>query len=80
MTEKHFYALIGFAFVVAWISLNFGYAILCLVGAAAFYAAGSFVKGDLDLSDLQQRLRRETGAPQYPAPAQRPVVRRRRVH
>jgi len=72
MTQKHFLALLGFAFVAAWISFNFGYAILCLVGAAVFYAVASVLEGEFDLSDLQQRLRSPgEGAtpPAYPPPS-----------
>jgi hypothetical protein len=41
MTTKQFAAVLGFGFVAACIALNFGYAILCLVGAAGG-EAGSF--------------------------------------
>jgi hypothetical protein len=56
ITRKHFAALIGFAFVAAWVGFNFGYAVLCLVGAALFYYAASFLQGELDLGELQARL------------------------
>ena len=59
MTSKHFSALLGFAFVAAWISFDFGSALLCLLGAALFYAAGAIIQGELDLGDLQRRLRGE---------------------
>ena len=55
ITRKHFAALIGFAFVAAWIGFNFGYALLCLVGAALFYYAASFLEGEIDLGELQAR-------------------------
>jgi len=48
-------ALIGFFFVAAWAALNFGDAILCLVGAAVFYLAAAFYRGELDLDDIQRR-------------------------
>ena len=52
-------ALLGFLFVWVWISFNnFGYAILCLVGAAVFYGIGSVLEGELDLGDVQSRLQR----------------------
>jgi hypothetical protein len=54
-TRKHFAALVGFAFVATWIGFNFGYALLCLVGAAVFYCAAAFVEGELDLGDVQAR-------------------------
>jgi hypothetical protein len=56
ITRKHFAGLIGFAFVAAWVGFNFGYAVLCLVGAALFYYAASFLEGELDLGELQARL------------------------
>jgi hypothetical protein len=62
MSQKQFFAIVGFAFVAAWIAFNFGYALLCLVGAAAFYAAGSFAQGDLDLAEVQERLRGPSGS------------------
>jgi hypothetical protein len=55
MNPQHIAALLGFLFVAAWAALGFGDAVLCLVGAAAFYAATAFYRGDLDLADLQQR-------------------------
>lgn len=56
ITRKHFAALLGFAFVAAWIGFNFGYAALCLVGAALFYYAASFLEGEVDLGELQARI------------------------
>ena len=55
-TRKDLAAVLGFAFVAAWIRFGFGDAILCLLGAALFYAVASFLDGDLDLADLQSRL------------------------
>jgi len=77
MDRKQFMALLGFAFVAAWIAFNFGYAILCLIGAGVFYAAGSFLQGELDLGELQDRLRGGSEAPYAPPPraATRPRVR-----
>jgi len=57
MNQKPMLAALGFAFTAAWIGFNFGYAVLCLVGAAVFYAAGSFAQGDLDVAEVQDRLR-----------------------
>jgi hypothetical protein len=54
--RKYFAAVLGFAFVAAWIGFGFGDAILCLLGAAISYAVVSFLEGDLDLTDLQGRL------------------------
>jgi len=59
MNRKQFLGLLGFLFVAAWIALNFGDAILCLVGAALFYAIGALVEGQIDLGDLQSRMRSE---------------------
>jgi hypothetical protein len=56
ITSKHFAALMGFAFVAAWIGFSFGEAILCLVGAVVFYYAAAVLEGDLDLGELQARL------------------------
>jgi hypothetical protein len=75
MSTKHFAALIGFAFVAAWISFNLGYAILCLVGAAAFYALAGVVEGEIDLGEVQQSLRRSAPG-QRSAPSAAPPKRR----
>ena len=56
MTSTQFAAILGFAFVAAWIAVGFGSAVLCLVGAAAFYAAVLLARGDVDLADVQSRL------------------------
>ena len=55
MTPPYFAALIGFLFVAAWAALGFGDGVLCLVGAAVFYAVTAFYRGELDLAALQQR-------------------------
>jgi hypothetical protein len=56
MTTTQFAATLGFAFVVTWIAFGFGSAVLCLVGAAVFYAAALVLRGDIDLADVQRRL------------------------
>lgn len=61
MNQKQMLAALGFAFTAAWIGFNFGYALLCLVGAAVFYAAGSFAQGELDVAEMQDRLRGGAG-------------------
>jgi len=77
MSTRHLAALLGFAFVATWIALNFGYALLCLFGAGAFYALASVLEGDIDLGELQARVT------QRPAGNDRPAtttgVRRPRV-
>jgi hypothetical protein len=55
MKPQQFAALIGFLFVAAWAALNFGDALLCLIGAAVFALASAFYRGELDLVALQQR-------------------------
>jgi hypothetical protein len=76
MTDtKRFAALLGFAFIAAWIGFNFGYAILCLVGAGAFYAVASYLEGDVDLADIQERLSRGGGEPRSATTARRRPAR-----
>lgn len=60
ITTKHTMAAIGFGFVAMWIATNFGYAILCLVGAAIFYIAAAVVQGELDLSDFPREFGRRS--------------------
>lgn len=59
---KHFLSLLGFLFVAAWIAFNFGYALLCLLGAALFYAVGAVAQGELDLGEVQTRMQRSQRA------------------
>ncbi len=66
ITQKHFFAALGFAWVAAWIAFGFGNAILCLLGAAAFSALAAILEGEIDLGELQQRVR--GSAPEPPAP------------
>jgi hypothetical protein len=76
ITRKHLAAALGFAFVAAWIGLGLGDAILCLLGAAIFYAVASFLEGDLDLAELQARLPSSRAAtPTAPPPRPRPRPR-----
>lgn len=60
ITVKHYLALIGFLFVAAWIAFDFGQAILCLVGAVVFYLIGEVLQGELDLGEMQARMRRSS--------------------
>jgi hypothetical protein len=62
MATKQFAAVLGFGFVAAWIALNFGYALLCLVGAAVFYGAAAVLQGEVDLGEVQRRLQSGGGA------------------
>ncbi len=77
MTSKQFAALLGFAFVAAWVAFNFGYALLCLAGAGIFYVAAQVIEGDLELSDIQSRL--SSSGPDQPTPPPRPSPARARV-
>jgi len=73
ITRNHLAAMLGFAFVAAWIGFNFGYAVLCLVGAAAFYFVASFLEGGVDLGELQARFGQSGSQQQWQAPAGRRV-------
>ena len=75
ITRKYLAAILGFAFVAAWIEFGFGDAVLCLLGAAIFYAVASFLEGDLDLAELQGRLRGSDTNPSAPPPRPRPHAR-----
>ncbi|MGN6168299.1 MAG: hypothetical protein ACTHQQ_09030 [Solirubrobacteraceae bacterium] len=57
MTTNQFNAALGFAFVIVAVALNFGWAILALVAAGAFYMIGSLLRGESPQIDLQQRAR-----------------------
>lgn len=56
MTCKQSAAALGFAFAAAWIGFSFGDAVLCLVGAGAFYLIASYREGELDLGELGERM------------------------
>ena len=60
MKPQQLAALIGFLFVAAWVTVGFGDAVLCLVGAAVFYLATAVYRGELDLVALQQRASRSS--------------------
>ncbi|MCA1709940.1 MAG: hypothetical protein LC808_44320 [Actinobacteria bacterium] len=72
MTPRQFAALLGFLFTAAWIGFDFGEAILCLVGAGVFtgllYAGEGFLRGDIDLGELQARLTNHPNAGRGRAP------------
>ena len=77
MNSRHLAALLGFAFVAAWIALNFGYALLCLIGAGVFYALAAVLEGDIDLGELQSRVsQRPSGSDRAPGAS---GIRRPRV-
>jgi hypothetical protein len=58
---KYLAAFLGFAFVAMWIAVDFGAAILCLLGASVFWAIAAYLRGELDLTQVQDRLgRRQT--------------------
>jgi len=78
ITQKHFLSALGFAFVAAWIAFGFGNALLCLLGAAVFYGAAAVMEGEIDLGELQQRVR-GTSADATPPAAQSPYGRSPRV-
>ena len=75
MSSRQFAALIGFVFAVVWIAESLGDALLCLLAAAIGYAAVAFYEGDIDLAEVQDRVRGEVppartpGAPRAPARA-----------
>lgn len=58
MRPAQFAALLGFLFVVVWVAGDLGDAILCLIGAAVFSLAAAAYRGELDLTELQQRVSR----------------------
>ena len=62
ITVKHYLGLLGFLFVAAWVAFDFGRAVLCLVGAVIFYLIGEVVQGELDLGEMQARIRRPPGS------------------
>lgn len=73
MTTRQFAALIGFAFVAAWIAFGLADAVLCALAAlACHYVAGAFL-GDVDFGELQSRFVSRGRA--YDPPPPRPRVR-----
>jgi len=76
MSQRQFLALLGFAFVAAWIGFDFGSAVLCLVGAAVFAGVAAVLQGQVDLGELQQRVRSGAGTQgpdPYGSPAPAPA-------
>jgi hypothetical protein len=77
MTGRQFAAALGFAFVALWITLSFGWALLCLAGAAAFYLIALVLERALvgiTLQELASRVMPEEALPPRPRPT-RPRVR-----
>jgi hypothetical protein len=54
--------VLGFAFVAVWITLSFGWAILCLVGALVFYLAAVVLERALQSSDVATTVRTWAGS------------------
>ena len=76
ITSKQSAAALGFAFAAAWIGFGFGHAVLCLVGAGAFYFVASYVEGGVDLGELGDRLSpQRTGGARQPSPVRRTGAR-----
>jgi hypothetical protein len=76
MSDKRLVAAAGgFAFVAAWIGFGFGHALLCLLGAAVAWLAVSIVDGELDLGEMQRRMRGEDAPPIAPPSAASPPRR-----
>lgn len=76
MSPGQFAAGIGFAFVAMWIGVDFAAAILCLVGALVFFLGAALLLGQLDLAELQARLRGSVGqTPPPPPPRTAPRAR-----
>jgi hypothetical protein len=78
MNTRHLAALLGFGFVAAWIALNFGYALLCLIGAGVFYSLAAVMEGEIDLGELQSRVTQRPSRSD-PLPGAN-SIRRTRVH
>ena len=77
MTGRQFAAALGFAFVAVWITLSFGWALLCLAGAAAFYLVALVLERALvgiTLQELASRVMPEEALAARP-PSARPRVR-----
>ncbi len=66
MNPQQLAGLLGFLFVAAWIAFGLGDAVLCLLGAAVFYAATAVLRGELDLAELQRLATRPSRTPGAP--------------
>jgi hypothetical protein len=74
ISSKQFAAVLGFAFVAVWITLSFGWAVLCLIGALAFYLAAVVIERALQSTDLLAIVRTWESS-QTPTPPPRRGVR-----
>jgi len=66
-SSKQFAAVLGFAFVTVWITLAFGWAVLCLIGALIFYLAAVLIERATQSTDFVS-LVRTWGSAQTPPP------------
>jgi uncharacterized protein YcfJ len=57
-TNKQWGALIGAVVLLVVVWLGFGAAALVVIGGVVGYFIGSFLDGELDLSDIQRRAQR----------------------
>lgn len=55
MSRQQFATLLGFAFAAVWVAGDLGDAVLCLIGAAAFWAVDAYLRGELDSDRLLGR-------------------------
>ena len=67
MSSKQFAAALGFAFVTVWITLGFGWAVLCLIVALVFYVATVLIERTTQSTDFVA-LVRTWGSAQTPPP------------
>ncbi|UJA19091.1 hypothetical protein HJD18_01965 [Thermoleophilia bacterium SCSIO 60948] len=56
LDRNQFAALLGFLFAAVWAIAGLGDAVLCLLGAAAFTAIAAYMRGELDLGEVGDRL------------------------
>jgi hypothetical protein len=57
-TNKHWGAVIGAVLLLIIVWLGLGAAALVVLGGVVGYFVGSFLDGELDLSDIQRRAQR----------------------
>ena len=71
MNQRQFAAALGFAFVAIWITLSFGWACLCLIGALAFYLGALVLERAVEGADFEG-LANRFGREQPETPPARP--------